>query len=211
MCRSLRIFPAFYTYCALVIALAIVTHKPLPLGQTVASLLYVNNYYEAINGEIASPLSHSWSLGIEEQFYLLWPMAFLLLRRDRSTMAKALAGSVLAVWAYRSILSLTGTPWYYIHYAFDTRADHLLIGCLLAVLLKERMCRGAFAAATRGPGISIVTTMLLVLSMRAGRLLGAHYQETIVFALQPVLVAALIVQVIALRDSVLWRWSTLAG
>jgi peptidoglycan/LPS O-acetylase OafA/YrhL len=205
--RSLRIFPAFYAYCALVFVLAVLTHKQLPAGQAIASLFYVNNYYEAIHGEIASPLSHSWSLGIEEQFYLLWPMAFLVLRRDRARMARALAATIAVVWVYRAALSAAGAPWYYIHYAFDTRADHLLIGCLLAVVLKERMCGRAIGFLTDRPGLSVVTALLLVLSMPASRRFGTGYEQTIGFAVQPVIIAVLIVQIIAFRESALWRWT----
>ncbi len=204
--RSLRIFPAFYGYCAVVIGLALVTHKVLPQAQTIASMFYVNNYYEAIHGEVASPLSHSWSLGIEEQFYLLWPLAFLMLRRDRRTMAKALAYAIGVVWTYRAVLSLAGAPWNYIQYAFDTRADHLLIGCLLAVALRERIGQRAFELVTGRPTLSLLTVTLLALSMPASHILGTHYEQIVGFIIQPLLVAALIVQVIAQRDSPLWKW-----
>jgi peptidoglycan/LPS O-acetylase OafA/YrhL len=206
MRRLLRIFPAFYAFCALVIGLAVVTHKELHWPQTIASLLYVNNYYEAINGEVATPLSHSWSLAIEEQFYLLWPLAFLLLRRNRATMARALAVTIVVVWVYRATLSFAGVPWTYIHYAFDTRADHLLVGCLLAVILRAGYAKGAVRLVSSRVWLSIATVLALEASVVAGHTFGNHYKQAFGFAIEPVLIAALIVQVIALRDTRLWRW-----
>ena len=204
--RSLRIFPAFYAYAALVIGLAIATSREIDWPHTISSLLYVSNYYVAMNGEVATPLSHSWSLGIEEQFYLLWPLAFLLLRRHRRRMAMALACAIAVVWIRRAALSLGGTTWTYIHYAFDTRADQLLVGCLLAVSLKAGLARGLFDRVTRSVWLSAATAVLLLASVPAGRAWGTRYQQTVGFALQPVIVAALIVQVIALRDTALWGW-----
>jgi peptidoglycan/LPS O-acetylase OafA/YrhL len=204
--RSLRIFPAFYAYCAIVIVLALLTSKDIVWPHAIASLFYVSNYYVAINGEVATPLSHSWSLGIEEQFYLLWPLAFLLLGGSRRRMALALTLAIAVVWLRRAALSLGGTPWTYIHYAFDTRADQLLVGCLLAVSLKAGIARRLFGSLTRSAWVSAATALLLLASVPVGRSWGTQYQQTVGFAVQPILVAALIVQVIALRDTALWRW-----
>jgi peptidoglycan/LPS O-acetylase OafA/YrhL len=204
--RGLRIFPAFYVYCALVIGLAALTHKALVWPQTIASLLYVNNYYEALRGDLGTPLSHSWSLGIEEQFYVLWPLAFVLLRRNRLRMARALGFTLVAIWIYRAVRVAAGTSPIYVHYAFDTRADHLLVGCLLAVSLRAGLWTRAFDRVTRGASTSIATVLLLVTSVWLGRIFGNGYKQTIGFAVEALLLAMLLVQVIALRDSPLWRW-----
>src|ERR1039458_10817590 len=81
--------------------------------------------------------SHTWSLAIEEQFYLLWPLTFLALRRNYTRMTRFLAGAIMAIWVYRETLVLIfDVRQGYIYEAFDTRADHLLMGCLLAVVLR---------------------------------------------------------------------------
>ena len=91
--RSFRIFPAFYAYFLLGWALMMVRHKPIIAAQAISARFYVTNYYQAILGDPNTRLSHTWSLAVEEQFYLLWPVAFLLLRNNRR-------GSWRSAWSF---------------------------------------------------------------------------------------------------------------
>jgi peptidoglycan/LPS O-acetylase OafA/YrhL len=91
--RSLRIFPAYYL-CMLIAALAVNFYGPLKTWvKTVESagptewiyfLLYVQNYWLGWR-EFATPLSwplgHTWTLAIEEQYYLIWPAIIYVLNR----------------------------------------------------------------------------------------------------------------------------------
>src|SRR5207249_1145705 len=88
---------------------------------------------------------------------------------------------------------------------FDTRADQVLAGCLLAVLLREgRLPRVWGRLCT--PGMSLVTLALLSASIWAQEVWGPVYRNVVGFAVDPLLVAVLIPQVIALRETILWRW-----
>lgn len=101
--------------------------------------LGVNNYYQGLLGDPNTGLSHSWSLGVEEQFYLLWAPAFIWLQNTRrETVAKVLAVSIVTLWLYRLGLVWAGVHQGYIYEAFDARADQLLLGCLLAFLAYGR-------------------------------------------------------------------------
>ena len=117
-----------------------------------ATLLYVGNWHQILvgssyfvaNGPV-SPLQHTWSLAIEEQFYLLWPlvvfgMLCLGVRRGRSrprTRLRALfALSVLGVIASALDAALRlrgGAGLDRVYYGTDTRAASLLIGAALAI------------------------------------------------------------------------------
>ena len=110
------------------------------------SLLYVNNwnqvldrtdYFDTFLG--ASPLLHTWSLGIEEQFYLLWPLVLIWLLVRRRLDLPGLGALILAL-----VLVSTGLMWW--HYqaenptpayvATDARLATIGVGAAAAVLLQ---------------------------------------------------------------------------
>lgn len=70
--RALRIFPIFYLSLVAVYFLF-----DLPLGEFLANAFYVSNYFYTFDGD-PSPLRHTWSLSVEEQFYLFWPLVVAL-------------------------------------------------------------------------------------------------------------------------------------
>ena len=203
--RALRIFPAFYVYAFGILLLLSLTGKRIVWAQTIASLCYVNNYYQAIAGDPGTALSHTWSLAIEEQFYLVAPAAFLALYR-RGTLARRLVLAIGCVWICRWTLVAIGVPQHYIYEAFETRADHLMIGCLLAVALRGRLASGTFSAFCAHEALPALTVGALVLSAMLGYRFGPTYRDVVGFVVDPLLVAVLIVQLIAWSDRTPWSW-----
>lgn len=204
--RSLRIFPAFYGYWLLVVALLLVTRRPVPWGAAVSSALYLGDYYNALYDAPGSHFSHTWSLAIEEQFYLLWPVTFLWLRRAGDGAIPRLAAISAAAWAYRTCLvfgGLASVSWRYA--AFDARFDALLVGCLLALLLRSRHAPAVLALASRWwhGCVTLALLALLHAGLRAG---GVDYRDTMLHALAPPLIAILIVQAITHHAHPLWAW-----
>jgi len=206
--RSLRIFPAFYCYAAVLFAIILVRHTRWVLPQALAALFYVSNYYQAILGDPNTGFSHTWSLAIEEQFYLLWPMAFQMLRGDYRRMSRFLGGAILAIWVYRELLVFVfHVDQGYIYEAFDTRADHLLIGCLLAVALRAGMLPRFWSWMTTRSWVAAITVLLLALSSVAEAVYGPTYRDAVSFIVNPLLTAIWIPQLIALRGATLWGWT----
>ncbi len=204
--RVLRIFPAFYAYAALIIAIALVFARRIIWTQTIASLLYVNNYYQAIHGDPATGFSHTWSLGVEEQFYLTWPALFVWLRRDPSKFRKVLSALIVGAWVYRAILQFAfhvHQGWFY--EAFDTRFDHLLVGCLLALVL-FKAAEGRWERLCSSGGLLLGAALALAGSAWLERMYGAAYRDSIAFIVDPLLVAALIPMLIAQRERMAVRW-----
>ncbi len=214
--RTLRIFPAFYVYWFLLVGSLVLFSKRLVIGQAICSLLYVNNYYQAIFGDPNTGLSHTWSLGIEEQFYVLWPVTFLLLKENQRRI-RFLLVSIAMVWLYRELLVFVWhDPQAYIYEAFDTRADHLMIGCLLAVALREGVWTRLWQLVVSAPSMIWVTFGCLVVSSAAGYRFGALYRDSISFILDPILTVILMVQAIAHSSGALgsvlnWRWVRYLG
>jgi len=204
--RALRIFPAYYCFWLLWTAVLLVANKPVVWGQALSALGYLTNYYQAIFGDPGTGYSHTWSLAIEEQFYLLWPISFFFLGRWFRRIGTVLATVIVAAWVYRAVLKFgIGVDQGYIYEAFDTRVDHLAAGCLLAVLLTNgHLPRVWTCLCTRS--MSILTLALLIVSVRLSYIFGTTYRDGVGFAVDPLLISVFIAQVIALRESALWRW-----
>ena len=146
-------------------------------GDGLATLLYVNNWHQVLGGqgyfaELATPrpLLHAWSLSIEEQFYLVWPLVVLaVLRLARSLRALLAVTLALAVASAvdMALLSHPGLAANRSYFGTDTRAQALLLGASLAIVLARPLGR----AGSRDPSGSLLRP--IALSAAARRALGA--------------------------------------
>jgi peptidoglycan/LPS O-acetylase OafA/YrhL len=134
--RALRIFPIYYVTLFALVALAIGTHKTIhDAGWYFA---YLQNYLLGVNSFLPAfpaAFDHSWSLAVEEQFYLLWPLAVLVLAR-RALLGLCVALFVGAGMARFAVADLTGS----FSLAFTPLAcvvDSLAAGAILAVLRRS--------------------------------------------------------------------------
>ncbi len=138
MRRILRIFPLYYgvlfLLLALTPALGIQWH-----GIFLPLLLYLQNFqnYNQHTFVLAPgvTLNHLWSLAIEEQFYLLWPMLVYAARTRLRVLRLALTLSAVAL-VYRFALMYFFTDAYATHHSMFARADALLLGGVLATLYR---------------------------------------------------------------------------
>jgi peptidoglycan/LPS O-acetylase OafA/YrhL len=133
--RSFRIFPAFYVFLFInALVLAGTPAMPRP-GFWAAAATYTADYYAATHVEPSGALTHTWSLAVEEQFYLLWPLLLaFLLRKGRRTAGLAVLGVMVAVTVWRvGLVRLVGVPSHYLQFAPDARADFLAVGALVAL------------------------------------------------------------------------------
>jgi peptidoglycan/LPS O-acetylase OafA/YrhL len=203
--RTLRIFPAYYAFVIFSLVLSAIRHISWPSGLVPASFLYLVNYFNATHGHPTTPVAHAWSLAVEEQFYLLWPAVFILLRRGgEARVARGLLWIIAGVMLWRSTLTLAfhvGSPWTY--NAFDTRFDNLAVGCLLAVLVRRDQFAVSSAAVARGAWMPLAT--LIVLWLSRARLPSA-YHYSIGFTVDAVLLALFMVQILQLYPAGIWRW-----
>lgn len=125
--RTLRIFPAYYALLA-VVALLVATREAVVMpGDFLHALTYTTNYHAIRSWYVG----HTWSLSVEEQFYLLWPAAVVLLGR---------AGAITAAIAVLIVVPvLRVASWWFspdsrplIGETFQTTADAIAAGCVLA-------------------------------------------------------------------------------
>jgi peptidoglycan/LPS O-acetylase OafA/YrhL len=130
--RAFRIFPAFYTYIAVVAIFArlgIVTLRP---GDILCAATYTTNYHY----DRAWALGHTWSLAVEEQFYLAWPLLLRLLGKRRGLVA-ALTVIALAPIVRVATLHLHFSAEAGIGESFQTVSDAIAAGCVLACVLPQ--------------------------------------------------------------------------
>jgi peptidoglycan/LPS O-acetylase OafA/YrhL len=138
--RALRLFPAAYTMFA-VFALAAwlwLDDFPGHMKQVLVAGLYVSNWTRAFDVEMPEFLGHTWSLAIEEQYYLLWPLLLAALLKWSGLRLRSIAivlGVALAFALWRMWLTLDGAGIDRLYNGTDTRADTLLIGCALGMAL----------------------------------------------------------------------------
>jgi peptidoglycan/LPS O-acetylase OafA/YrhL len=139
--RTLRIFPAFYVYLLVAVLVAFFAGHPIPKSALITSATYLSDYwpYSWIKPPMPSwPVGHTWSLSVEEQFYLLWPFVLVKMSR-RGAIRTCLAVICLSpLLRCVSFLWLPMYSWFEQWYRlFHTNADVLAIGCLLAFAVRE--------------------------------------------------------------------------
>lgn len=172
--RARRILPAATVAIVVILACAAFIVAPLDLGSVAidasASGLFVGNLVFAFRatdyfGATApSPFLHYWSLGVEEQFYLVWPLLLVVafrMRRPRLITFVIFLGSLaLCVW-----LTPAHAPWAF--YMLPTRAWQLALGALLA-LNAPALVRVPSPIATLGGWTGLALLALAAIALEPG-------------------------------------------
>jgi len=149
--RARRLLPALLVVTATTVVLftanrSIADATDIRLD-ALAALLYVANWHFLSGGEgyfealaAPSPLQHTWSLAIEEQFYVVWPLLLYLIlrlrasRRVQATVVTLLAGAAVG-WVLN--LAAAGPDVDRLYYGTDTRVPAILLGVLAAFALER--------------------------------------------------------------------------
>jgi peptidoglycan/LPS O-acetylase OafA/YrhL len=154
--RALRLFPGLAA-CLLVALLAVHLVGDADLKErsetgalsaamgALSAAFYVANWMRVTHGnEALGVFNHTWSLSVEEQFYILWPiLLWILLRRGRTSrqiaiiLTLALAVSI----AWRLVLWDQGASFARLYNGSDAHADPLILGCLLAIWRRKHSAR----------------------------------------------------------------------
>jgi peptidoglycan/LPS O-acetylase OafA/YrhL len=161
--RIFRIFPAFYCYLAALALAASQGWIQVWNGDILKAGLYLIDYCKW--DSTSNFVRHIWSLSVEEQFYLLWPLV-LVLSRKRARWLVA-AGAVLLVPAWRlAVFEFFPTAAKTLDRRFDCVCDALAIGCLLALLWHSGWLE-RFEHAFRSPWMNLLPVAVLAASCGA--------------------------------------------
>jgi peptidoglycan/LPS O-acetylase OafA/YrhL len=195
--RAFRIFPTFYACLIVTVVIDLLTHQ-LRWKSALVSAVYMMDYGRGFttNANIdLLTLGISWSLAIEEKFYLLWPLLLLFLLRKRSNVARTLAWIILGQWLYRAILYLAfPVSFNYFYNTFDMRVDALLMGCLLAILLSQERTRARLSVFLRSPWMALIPVLVLAVSI--GIPVDNRLVAVVLWMAQPLIIAVLMLQTV---------------
>lgn len=190
--RARRLLPAMFAMIALVSIWLWISDAGRLLslrGDIGSALLYISNwwlifhkvsYFESFGPP--SPFGHLWSLAVEEQFYLLWPLLLALIVRfvpKRGKLALWTLGAAALSAAAMAVLYQPGADPSRIYYGTDTRAFALLIGAALAIVWPSWKLKETISARSRFSLDAIGTiglAIILVMINRTGEYSSFLYQ-----------------------------------
>lgn len=168
--RAVRLLPALLVMLVVVVPLMAMAGYDVA-RDTVPALLYYANWAQVVGPQVPV-VGHTWTLSIEEQFYIVWPAILLVLlvnfRGIRWPIVILFAGALAAMVARILLWQPTVDGYFRVFYGSDTRADALLLGCALAFLFSRvtwRPSRWLIGSAVAGLVLSTVTLSLGFLAM----------------------------------------------
>jgi peptidoglycan/LPS O-acetylase OafA/YrhL len=217
--RFRRLAPALLSMIFLVTLWVIFTNHPSfekLRSDFLPSLLYVTNWWYIFH-EVsyfdsfgpASPFTHIWSLGIEEQFYLIWPLLVILgltfIKRKRFQVTAILVGVIISAWLM-AFLYAPGEDPSRVYYGTDTRAFSLLLGAALACVWPSQQLSKTLPRNARWVLEIVGITgllLLIIMFMVTSEFDSFHYQGGMLLLS---VITSFVVAAIAHPASMLAKW-----
>ena len=179
--RAFRILPALFVYIVVSSAIVLALHGEVFASDILATLFYYANYHDFHS----LPLKVTWSLSVEEHFYLVFPLLLFSLRNRLDRLQSVLVAILVAALAWRGVMSL------YFHASdiritagTDTRIDSIGYGCLFSVIVERARAESrwdSFMNNLRRPRWSALAILLLLFTILVR---SDQFRETLRYSLQ---------------------------
>ncbi len=200
--RAFRIFPGFYAYWLVALGLTLLGYIHLTHSDLISAAVYVWNYTPRKVDTWF--LGHTWSLSVEEQFYLLWPV-ILKLAGPKSGRWAALVAVAVAPFIRVASYFLFPFSRPRIGMMLHTRMDSLMIGALLALVYLNKDHVEILKRFTSSWLIPVVSLCFLPIDTLLTLRFKGAYLLSIGYSLQNLLIALLIAHVVFYDKTTLGR------
>lgn len=159
--RAARLFPALLVVVSVCNLPFLLQDDYRPVRGSMAALTYTSNYAMVLNGNFVVAYGPTWSLAIEEQFYILWPLFLMTIsgRYGLRTALNATLGVCFAAVIWRAFLALLHAQYTLLGVGSLERADAMLYGCAAAIALRLGWHPPPWII---WPGMSVVVILPLV-------------------------------------------------
>jgi peptidoglycan/LPS O-acetylase OafA/YrhL len=199
--RTFRIFPPFYAFLSVIAILGLFREFHVSWRSMFVAGTYTWNYVRSPDTWI---LGHCWSLSLEEQFYLLWPVCMVFFSRRANVMIASgviLLSPLSRVATYFAWPAMRG----YIPMMLHTRLDQIMMGCLLSLLIDtdvwQKVKKVALHPLTPTSGI----IFLLAIDSQIEKHWKSMYWLTVGISLETVAIAGILLYVVFRHESPLGR------
>lgn len=167
--RFFRLYPVIVVYCVLVVSLTPIPIREINFMEPISTLLYFSNYlvpyYESIGITYQMPFRVFWSLSVEEHFYLVFPILFLILRgAPRKILILSLSVCLVSVslrayYIYQMSAEYQG---HYMSMHTEFRADAISYGVIIAALCEIPFGQKLLRKADNFPAAFAIVILLMI-------------------------------------------------
>lgn len=190
--RTFRILPAFYCFIAFVVVCWLMGRYALRWSDVLAAATFVWNYQLNASGWV---LGHIWSLSVEEQFYLMWPLCLVLLG-ERRALRIAILLILLAPLSRVATYALWPAARGHIPIMLHTRIDALMFGCATALLYDRERFNRLYRRVANPAIVLVAVVLLFIVSPFLESRLKGSYQLPVGYSLEGFCIALMMVWLI---------------
>ncbi len=134
--RACRIIPAYLVWVMASWLLVGDAGSAADRVELFSLLTYTKNYLGTGTQGLGAMVNHAWSLAMEEQFYLLWPIALLIVAPRRAPLLLVVSWLFTLTWRAVAYAALDAHP-SYLAWSFESNIGYIAVGCLLALIATE--------------------------------------------------------------------------
>jgi len=200
--RSFRILPPFYAFLAVVGLRSIFHIEHVDLRSFLSAAFYTWNYDIHATGEI---FGHLWSLCLEEQFYLLWPLTLVCFSRKTSL---KIAVFLVAFSPVSRVATYFLAPAYrgHIGMMLHSRIDTIMLGCILALVIDLGILTELLEKIRRSAAIACAALLLLQVENLLGLRFGGYWDLAFGITIQGLCCAVIVIYCMSQTENLLGRF-----